>query len=76
MDIAALNVEVTFQKNTVVTDEGGNHKNTWEDYFTCHATVGTGTGTESNGAATVNPEESIDFTTRWCSELAAVEATK
>ncbi len=76
MDIAALNVEVTFQKNTVVTDEVGNHKNIWTDYFTCHATVGTGTGTESNGAATVNPEESMDFTTRYCSELAAVESTK
>ena len=76
MDIAALNVEVTFQKNTVVTDEVGNHKNTWEDYFTCHATVGTGTGTEPSDAATVNPEESMDFTTRWCSELAAVESTK
>ena len=54
MDIAALNVEVTFQKNMVVTDEVGNHKNSWEDYFTCHATVGTGTGTEATGAATVN----------------------
>ena len=63
-------------KDVRVTDEVGNHKNTWEDYFTCHATVGTGTGTESSGAATVNPEESMDFTTRWCSELAAVESTK
>lgn len=75
MDIGAMHERITFQKNTVVTDKYGNHKNTWIDYFSCWATVGTGSGTESTGVV-VNPEESLDFTTRWCSELAAVESTK
>ena len=45
MEIALLNVKVTFQKNSVVSDSIGNRKNVWEDYYTCHATVsGEGAG--------------------------------
>ena len=75
MNIAALRVPVTFQKNTVTVDKYGNHTAKWTDYFTCHATIGTQTGTESTGEI-ISPEESLDFTCRWCSELAAVESTK
>ena len=39
MDIAALNERVMIQVNTVVTDKYGNHKNTWEDFFSCYATI-------------------------------------
>ena len=39
MEIALLNVKVTFQKNYVVADDIGNRRNIWEDYYTCHATV-------------------------------------
>ena len=35
MDIGLLNEKVTFQKNTVITDSIGNHKNGWEDFYTC-----------------------------------------
>ena len=75
MDIAAMRVRVTFQKNAVTIDKYGNHTSEWTDYFTCWATVGTGTGSESDGEA-INPEETLDFTCRYCSELAAVESTK
>ena len=75
MDIAAMRVRVTFQKNAVTIDKYGNHTSGWTDYFTCWATVGTGTGSESDGEV-INPEESLDFTCRYCSELAAVESTK
>ena len=75
MNIAALRVPVTFQKNTVTVDKYGNHTPAWTDYFTCHATIGTQTGTESSGEI-ISPEESLDFTCRWCSELAVVESTK
>ena len=75
MDIAAMRVRVTFQKNAVTVDKYGNHTSGWTDYFTCWATVGTGTGSESDGEV-INPEESLDFTCRYCSELAAVESTK
>ena len=75
MNIAAMRVRVTFQKNTVTVDKYGNHKTGWVDYFSCWATVGTSSGSESSGVV-INPEESLDFTCRYCSELAAVESTK
>ena len=38
MEIDLLNVKVTFQKNSVVSDSIGNRKNVWEDYtyLSCH----------------------------------------
>lgn len=82
MNIAAMRVRVTFQKKTVIVDKYGNHKNDWTDYFSCWATAGsnttmtgTGTGSESSGVV-IRSEESLAFTCRWCSELAAVESTK
>lgn len=75
MNIAAMRVRITFQKNAVTVDKYGNHTNSWIDYFTCWATVGTSSGSESNGAV-INPEESLDFTCRYCTELAAVKSTE
>lgn len=75
MNIAAMRVRVTFQKNTVIVDKYGNHKTGWSDYFSCWATVGTSSGSESSDVV-INPEESLDFTCRYCSELADVESTK
>ena len=75
MNIAALRVPVTFQKNAVITDEYGNHTSSWTDYFKCYATIGTQSGSETSGEV-ISPEESLDFTCRWCSELSAVESTK
>ena len=49
MNIAAMRVRVTFQKNTVTVDKYGNHKTGWVDYFSCWATVGTSSGSESSG---------------------------
>ena len=39
MEVSLLNVKITFQKNAVAVDGIGNHKNTWADYYSCHATV-------------------------------------
>ena len=83
MNIAAMRVQVTFQKNTIVSDKYGNRKQIWEDYFSCYATAGsstavganaTGTGSESSGVV-IRSEESIAFTCRWCAALAAVTST-
>jgi len=75
MVISAMRVKVTFQKREVTTDQYQNHTSAWTNYFTCWATVGTSSGSESEGVV-INPEESLDFTCRWCSELAVVESTK
>lgn len=71
MNIAALNLPITFQKQTVVKDKIGNHTTTIEDYFTCYATV-SGAGNETDAAGLTIPKETLDFTVRWCRELAAV----
>ena len=75
MNISGLRVRITIQKNETVTDKYGNHKTAWTDFFSCWATVGTGAGAEKAGVV-VNPEESTDFTVRYCSETAQVTSTK
>lgn len=75
MQIVALNVQVRFQKNEIHEDQYGNHVASWEDYFSCYATVGTSSGSETRDVV-VNPEESLDFTCRWCSELSVVNSTE
>ena len=39
MNIAGLRVRITIQKNETATDQYGNHKSVWQDYFTCWATA-------------------------------------
>jgi SPP1 family predicted phage head-tail adaptor len=75
MNIGALHLRIKFQKNTITVDKYQNHKAEWTDYFSCWATVGTSNGSESSGVV-INPEESLDFTMRYCSELSGVESTQ
>ena len=70
MDIGLMSLEITVQKNTVVTDRIGNHTNTWTDWHTCHASV-SGENASSNGsedlsAGTYTDHAGTDFTVRWC----------
>ena len=75
MDIAAMNVRVTFQKNETVTDRYGNHKNTWTDYFTCAATIGGETGQEQAVVGETVENTDMNVTVRYSSETAAVTST-
>ena len=80
MEIALLNVKVTFQKNSVVSDSIGNRKNVWEDYYTCHATVSGESGQERAAAgltmaeALTVAEADIAFTVRFCKRASEVTA--
>ncbi len=76
MDIAAMNVRVTFQQNGVVMDRYGNHKNEWTEYFSCYATISGENGQEQ--AVVGETVESIDMnvTVRYCFETAAVTSTR
>ncbi len=76
MDIAKLNVKVTFQKNAVQTDAIGNHKTTWEEYYTCHATVGNEGGREKYVAGTSVEDYDIAFTIRWCRKASMIDAIR
>lgn len=76
MNIAALRVRITIQKNETVVDENANHKSAWTDYFTCWATA-TASGKsaeETNEAGTTQEADRLDFTVRYSSETAAVDS--
>lgn len=76
MDIAAMNVRVTLQKNEVTTDKYGNHKNTWTDYFSCYATISGETGQEQAIVGETVENTDMNVTVRYCKETAAVTSTK
>ena len=75
MKIELLNVRIEIQKNTVVTDEVGNHKNEWEPFYSCYATVSAESPKEETDAGTVVNNSKIDFTVRYCESAAAVTST-
>lgn len=75
MDIAALNERVMIQVNTVITDRYGNHKNTWEDYFSCYATISGETGKEQAVVGETVEATDMNVTVRYCSQTAAVKST-
>ena len=74
MDVALLNVRIMVQENQVVTDEIGNHKNIWSDYYSCHATVSNESPSEDTSAGVVVDNSKIDFTIRWCRLAAEIDA--
>lgn len=74
MNIAGLRVRITIQKNITVIDSIGNHTSAWEDYFSCWATATTAGGSETEEAGHTVEGDSLDFTVRWSSEIAAVNA--
>lgn len=75
MNIAGLRIPVTFQVKTTTQDKYMNSITKWTDYFSCYATIGTASGYESSGVV-INPEETLDFTCRWCTELDSLDSTK
>ena len=76
MEIALLNVHIMFQKNAVVVDAIGNHTNTWNDYYSCHATVSGEGGKEVSIAGTVVDDSDLSFTVRYCRKASVIESTK
>lgn len=75
MDIALLNVRIFITKSTVVTDAIGNHKNEWQIFYTCYATVSAEAGKEQTNAGLVVDDSHIDFTIRWCKKAAEIDST-
>ena len=78
MEVSLLNVKITFQKNAVEVDGIGSHKNTWADYYSCHATVSGEAGrqtSESEAAGIVADESDISFTVRWCRKASVMDST-
>ena len=76
MNIAALRVRITIQKNETMVDENANHTSAWTDYFTCWATaVASGkSAEETSEAGTTQDSDRLDFTSRFSSETAAIDS--
>ena len=74
-DIARFNERLTVQKNEVVTDRYGNHKNVWTDYFSCFTYASTYQYDKENEAATTMEERTINFEVRYCAELRNLDST-
>jgi len=72
MEVALLNVRVTFQKNAVIVDAIGNHKNGWKDEYSCYATVSGEGGTETQTAGTTVDHADLAFTVRYCRKTSAI----
>ena len=72
MNIALMNLRITFQQNTVVTDAIGNHKNVWVDCFSCYATISSENGAETETAGQTIPQASGAFTVRYCKQTASI----
>ena len=69
--IDKLNERLTIEKSKAFTDKAGNHRNTWEDYFSCFTYASTYESQES-GDEVKQENRSVVFTVRWCRETAAV----
>ena len=69
MDIGLLNEKVTFQKNVVSVDAIGNHRNVWEDFYSCFATIGgeSGMGAKEKRVSfyTINTDRGSEFKVFW-----------
>lgn len=72
MDIVLLNRRVVFQRSTVVTDEIGNRRNSWTDWYSCMATVSEESGDEERDAGQKNYTDTLSVTVRYCRKSAAV----
>ena len=75
MKIGLLNVRITIEKNEVVTDKYGNHKNTWVPYYSCYATASSESPKEETDAGRIVDDSKIDFTVRHCRAIDALTST-
>lgn len=76
MKVALLNEKIQIQKAVVTTDAIGNRKNTWEDYFSCYATISGESGSEANAAGMTVEDVDITFTVRWCKSVSLVHSAR
>ena len=76
MNIAGLRVRITLQKSETITDQYGNHRSEWTDYFSCWATAVTSglSSAESETAGHTKEADRLDLTVRWSTETAAVNS--
>ena len=78
LNVSLMNEKVTFQKNTVITDAIGNHKNGWEVFYICHATIGgegMASSKEKEEAGTIVEDVGMTVTIRYCKKASEIGST-
>lgn len=78
MNISLINERVVFQKNSVSVDSIGNHRNVWEDYYSCFATIageGGVTSKERSFAGTTVEDVAMTVTVRYCQMTSEITST-
>ena len=75
MKVALLNEKIQMQKTVIISDEIGNRKNIWEDFFSCFATISGEGGDEQLEVGQNLDKVNISFTVRWCNALADIDST-
>ena len=60
MKIELLNVRIQIQRNTVVVDKYGNHKNEWSPYYSCSATISSESPKEETDAGLIVDDSKIE----------------
>lgn len=75
MNIALLNTRITIQQQATTADTIGNHLNTWQDYYTCAATVSGETNGEAEELAITVDDTNASFTIRYCEKASVITNT-
>lgn len=69
MNIALLNIRIKILKAEIVTDEIGNHTNSWSDYYECFATVSGESPSENYEVGNMLDNSKVNFTIRYSDKI-------
>lgn len=62
----------------MITDSIGNHRNGWEDFYICHATIGgegMASSKEKEEAGTIVEDVCMTVTIRYCQKVSEIGST-
>lgn len=71
MDISKLNQRIKIQKGVSKTDEVGNVRREWQNFYSCFASVKT-TGGKERQKGNTEEQNSVAFAVRFCKQLSAI----
>lgn len=76
MNVVDFNLRILIQKSDVISDEIGNRKNEWTDYYSCWAAANEASGTETAEAGVTVEHFPIVFTVRDCKKIRSMDTVK
>ena len=73
MDISKLNQRIQIQKAVSKTDEVGNVRREWQNFYSCFASIKT-TGGKERQKGDTEEQHAVFFTIRFCNKLTVLSA--